>query len=235
MAGSVHTADAFSPNASDARTVRQIARGLRQCWPDVTGQKLLGLGATADWLPQWEHQVHLTVDARTARFRGGEGNRICVVSETCLPFEDLSFDRILVAGVLEHSDQQRDILRSLWRVLKDDGRMIIIVPARYAPRRMLKRPFSFQEQTFSLRQFRTLLQQSMFCVEHLRSAGYPAPGKGLFAADREESLYEAAAARFLPGMGDVLIAEVVKSLWGGVPEGASGGILAKARRVIVPG
>ena len=50
--------------------------------------------------------------------------------EEALPFPDLIFDRILLVHGLEAAENARRLLREAWRVLKDDGRLLVVAPNR---------------------------------------------------------------------------------------------------------
>jgi SAM-dependent methyltransferase len=45
-----------------------------------------------------------------------------------LPFEDASFDRALAIHVLEHLPDLPSAIAELRRVLKDDGRLVVVIP-----------------------------------------------------------------------------------------------------------
>ena len=45
-----------------------------------------------------------------------------------LPFEDGFFDRILAIHILEHLPDLPACLRELWRLLRDDGRLAVVIP-----------------------------------------------------------------------------------------------------------
>ena len=49
-----------------------------------------------------------------------------------LPFPDALFSSITLMDVLEHVDDQESLLDELYRVLKDDGTLIVTVPGRHA-------------------------------------------------------------------------------------------------------
>lgn len=44
------------------------------------------------------------------------------------PFEDKFFDGVVIADVLEHLFEDRMALQELWRILKDDGVLVVSVP-----------------------------------------------------------------------------------------------------------
>lgn len=46
-----------------------------------------------------------------------------------LPFPDRSFDLIVALGVLEHVGQEQPFIREFFRLLRDDGRLVIDVPS----------------------------------------------------------------------------------------------------------
>lgn len=48
-----------------------------------------------------------------------------------LSFEDESFDKIIFLDVLEHIKDQKAILTELYRVLKDNGQMVVTVPGKH--------------------------------------------------------------------------------------------------------
>ena len=59
-----------------------------------------------------------------------EGNIVSLVLEEGLPLPDVSVDRVLMIHSLEYSDQARKLLREVWRVMTEGGRVLIVVPNR---------------------------------------------------------------------------------------------------------
>ena len=57
----------------------------------------------------------------------GRISKLCSYSET-LPFEDESFDRIIMIDALHHVINQEETVGELWRVLKSGGKLIIEEP-----------------------------------------------------------------------------------------------------------
>ncbi len=160
-----------------ARLVRQI---LLDIWPNCTGQSVLGLGYAGPYLQCWREQsarsialspLHMGV----APWPPGRASLACCAEEEDLPFPDLSFDRILLVHGLEQADHARRSLREVWRLLKDDGRIIIIVPNRrgmwaYAE----STPFG-HGQPYSQGQLSRLLKSLFFTVEQQRPALFAPP------------------------------------------------------------
>jgi SAM-dependent methyltransferase len=122
-------------------TCRLVRRQIRTYWTDTTGMNVLGIGfATPYMLPFCDEasRVSAIMPARMGVLAwsaptGGEGNAVCLSVEGALPFPDLSIDRILVVHGLEYTEQVNALLREVWRVLADGGRLLVVVPNRRGP------------------------------------------------------------------------------------------------------
>lgn len=113
---------------------RLIANRLRALWPDLRGQSVVGLGYALPFLHVME-----CADRVVALMPKGQGACLwppggpvatALVREHELPLEDGSIDRIVLAHALECSDRLPRLLREIWRVLADGGRLVAIVPNR---------------------------------------------------------------------------------------------------------
>lgn len=60
-------------------------------------------------------------------------------AETCCPFVEKTFDKILLIDVLEHLNNRAGLLRTLSRVLKQDGKLILSIPNRDTRWKRIKR------------------------------------------------------------------------------------------------
>lgn len=137
-----------SPLGQVAR--RMIRRRLRELWPDVARDSVLGLGYATPYLQPFLAEAERVVAVmparqgvihwprKTANIGGdsvrdtvrGSGNRVALADEVALPFPDLFFDRVLMVHAVEGTEQLRPMLREVWRVLKASGRLIVVVPNR---------------------------------------------------------------------------------------------------------
>ena len=106
---------------------RLVAARLRALWPDVAGQRLVGLGYAAPYLPLFGEAlrcVALMPAAQGARAWPAVGaSRTALVREDELPLADGSVDRVLLVHALELSERVDRVLREVWRVLADGGRL----------------------------------------------------------------------------------------------------------------
>ncbi len=135
MAADAHAAADFYGTGRGAVTARLLRQRLASLWPDLTGQAVLGLGYAQPYLRLWREQADRCIAVTpaqmgAARWPAGVANLSCTAEEDALPFPDLMFDRILLVHGLEAADNARRLLRELWRVLKDDGRLLIVAPNR---------------------------------------------------------------------------------------------------------
>ena len=99
------------------------------------------------------------------RWPAEEGNIVSLALKEGLPLPDASIDRVLMIHVLEYSDQIRKLLREVWRVMAEGGRVLIVVPNRRGIwARMEHTPFG-HGQPFTAAQMSRLLRNNLFQPE----------------------------------------------------------------------
>lgn len=114
---------------------RMIRRRVRELWPNLRGQSLLGLGYAVPYLRLYRGEAERVIAAMPAQ-QGvlhwpPEGpNTSLLVDEAELPFEDASIDRILLVHTLETSEQRAAMMAEAWRVLAGNGRLLAVAPNR---------------------------------------------------------------------------------------------------------
>lgn len=206
---------------------RLINFQLRQLWPDLTGMTLLGIGYATPFLGQFEEarrQAALMPATQGAvTWPPAARNLAALGREDELPFDDCSIDRIILAHALECSPHGNRLMREAWRVLRDGGRMALIVPNR----RGLwcwseKTPFGFG-QPFSRDQLERSLRNHLFAAGELRGALFMPPlgrvlPRGRRLARRLSVPVERLGLRLLPHFAGVLIAEALKDVYAPTPE-----------------
>jgi len=157
-----------------------IRRQLRALWPNVRGEALLGLGYATPYLPAFREEAQRTVAVMPAaqgvvEWPPREKGLVALADETELPFEDASFDRILLVHELENSEQVRPLLREAWRVLSSGGRLLVVVPNRRGLwARFERTPFG-HGHPYSPGQVTRLLQENMFQPSERANALYVPP------------------------------------------------------------
>ncbi len=114
---------------------RMVGRAIRSTWPNVENMRLLGLGYPVPYLGRFRGEAERVA----AGMPGPQGvvpwpadgaGQAVLIDETSLPFPDRMFDGVLVVHALECTESVRPLLREIWRVLADGGRLLVVVPNR---------------------------------------------------------------------------------------------------------
>jgi SAM-dependent methyltransferase len=156
---------AFYATRRGAVAAEVLRDRLAAFWPDARGMAVLGLGYTTPYLTLWQATAYRCVDAIAAPLSAATAGHACVVAEDRLPFPDLAFDRVLLVHAVEHADDSRRLLREVWRVLKDDGRLLVVAPNRLGLWAHVEATPFGHGTPFSPRQITGLLASAMFRPE----------------------------------------------------------------------
>jgi SAM-dependent methyltransferase len=234
MSHEVHGLENFYATPAGLVTARLLRDRLRTFWPGTRGMTVLGLGYASPFLRLWKAEAARCVAAvppQLPRWRWPRSAASCtaVAEEDCLPFPDLMFDRILLVHGLETAENARRMLREAWRVLKDDGRLIVVVPNRLGLWAHLERTPFGHGQPYSPGQIEWLLRRQMFQVERREAALYVPPFQTRLLL-RGAGAWERLGSRLCPRFAGVVLLEAVKDFGALVPAGAR---QAPARRVVV--
>jgi len=213
-----------------ARTLRARLAAL---WPIVPGLSLLGLGYPMPYLSLWRDGADRTAGCTYAsmgaiRWPRRRPGLVTVAEEHGLPFPDLLFDRVLMIHAIEHAENARRALREAWRVLKDDGHLLIVAPSRTGF-------WAYSEATpfghgrpYSAGQLEQLLRSAMFRLLR-REVALFCPPLGWRAVLRGAGAWERVGRSIAPRLGGVVIVEAAKDMYAAIPASEA----APARRVVV--
>jgi SAM-dependent methyltransferase len=221
MTTDVHEAAAFYATAQGGVAARLLRARLTAFWPTLDGMAVLGLGYASPYLRLWrEHAARCVVatpaQLGAARWPSGAPCLSCMVEEDALPFPDLSFHRILLVHGLENAEHARRLLREVWRVLADDGRLLIVAPNRMGMwAHMENTPFG-HGQPYSPGQIGHLLAASLFRVERRDTALFVPPLRTRLVL-RTARLCERLGHRCAPQFAGVTLTEAVKDVYAGMP------------------
>ncbi len=187
---------------------------LEQMWPDLADLRLLAFGYPLPLLagPPCDFVVAVP-EALCAR--GGRpvpAGRVAVVREEELPFADAVFDRVLLVHALEHARRPNRLLREIWRVLTDGGRLLVVVPNRHGLWCWSERtPFGYG-RPFTVGQLDRLLATHLF-EPAARGHALWLPPLGRSLGPRLARLAEPIAARLAPAISGVLLREAEKRIY----------------------
>lgn len=159
---------------------RMIRRQLRQMWPDVTGMRVLGLGFATPYLRPFLAEAERVLAIMPAS-QGvlpwpPEGPGLTALAdEVELPLPDRSMDRIVLVHALESTEQTRFLMREIWRVMADGGRLTVVVPNRRGIWARLERTPFGNGRPYTTGQLARLLRDSMFTPLHTAGALFLPP------------------------------------------------------------
>jgi SAM-dependent methyltransferase len=243
-----HGLGRFYATPAGAVAARLLRDRLAAFWPTLPGQSVLGLGYASPFLRLWRGEARHCVALVTEhlphwRWPRKAASCTAVAEGQSLPFPDLCFDRVLIIHGLEHAESARRLLREAWRVLKDDGRLLVVAPNRLGLWAHLDRTPFGHGQPWSAGQLDALLRRQMFAVERHDAALFVPPFKARLLL-RGAGIWERMGRSTLPGLAGVTLTEARKDVFGAMPllsaEAEVRGVeiprrvLAPARRVSDP-
>ena len=212
-----------------------IRHALRNLWPDVHGQRLLGLGYAAPYLRQFSEEAERVF----AFMPAGQGvvhwptnapGLTALVDERELPLPDFSVDRVILVHAMESAESLPEMLTEIWRVLMGDGRLILVVPNRRGIwARSDRTPFGFG-RPFSPAQITRVLRDNSFIPIESTQALFVPPSRSRTIL-RAAPAWERIGRRWFPRFAGVVMVEARKQLYAPT---ASVQRRQVGRRVVVP-
>lgn len=182
---------------------RLISRQIRALWPDLTGRNVLGLGYPGPFLGSLEGAARtvalMPVNQGGCRWPADAASRTALVQEDELPLADGSVDRVLMVHALECCTRVPRLIREVWRVLADGGRVLIVVPNRRGLWSLSDRTPFGHGQPYSAAQLERTLNSHLFTPQAERAALFLPPTSSrlmLRLAVPAERLGETLARRF---------------------------------------
>lgn len=204
----------------------QLARRLlnnqvRQLWPDVSGMVVLGLGWAAPLLGAFDEAERtlavLPPGHGTTAWPAEAASRTALARDDELPLPDGSVDRVLLAHALETSPHADRLMREVWRVLADGGRLIAIVPNRRGLWCLSERtPFGFGHP-YSPGQLERMLRDHLFEPRAAGRALYLPPVRSHLLLRLAIPL-ERIGLRLAPRLAGVILLEAEKQIYVGTPQ-----------------
>lgn len=214
-----------------ARLVRQR---LREVWPSVAGQRVLGIGYAVPYLSPFLGEAERVL----ALMPAGQGvvgwppagpGLVALGEEAELPFPDMSLDRVLLVHSLESAHTLPPLMREVWRVLAGGGRLMVVVPNRRGIwARSDRTPFG-HGSPFSSGQLRHLLRSTLFVPEREVGALIAPPLRSRLLMAWAGAV-ERLCVRWLGAVAGVHIVEASKQIYATTAREAPA-----RRRALVPG
>ena len=202
-------------------TQRIIEKKLQILVPKTGNQRILGLGYITPYtktlfeatdriltvMPPHQDMLHLPE----------MGSSLGVYAhEYELPFSDLSIDTVILIHALEWTNFVQPMLREVWRVLADSGKLVVVVPNRHGLWSQFEgTPFG-QGRPYTRRQLFEVLQDNMFSPLKIKHALF-VPPIDLRIITSASHVLEAVGSRFFPSIGGIVIADAVKKIYSATP------------------
>ncbi|TVS00092.1 MAG: methyltransferase domain-containing protein [Rhodospirillales bacterium] len=198
---------------------RMIGLRIRSVWPDVRGYTVLGLGYAVPFLgvfrPEAGRIVALMPAGQGVLPWPAEGRSVTALAEEAdLPLPDRSVDRVLLVHAMECAEQLRPMLRELWRVMSDGGRMLVVVPNRRGLwARFERTPFG-HGRPFTPGQLAASLRDGLFAPYRTESALFvpPIPSRLILST---APACEKVGRRWFAGFAGVVMVEATKEIYAG--------------------
>ena len=198
-------------------TRRMIRQKIRQFWPNIKGKTVMALGYSTPYLRYYreesQHLVALMPAEQGALSWSKKSPNIAVLTEeTQLPLADKSIDLALVIHSLEFTSYPREMIREIWRVLTDGGRLLLVVPNRSGLwARVDKTPFG-QGQIYSLSQLIQFMKENNFAPLRSEYALYIPPFRSRLLLSTARA-FEKIGQKWFQSFSGVLFLEVSKQVY----------------------
>jgi SAM-dependent methyltransferase len=215
---------------------RMIRRRVRELWPDVRGQVVLGVGYAAPYLRPFREEAERTIALMPASqgvvYWPSEGPGLSALADEAeLPLPDMSVDRVLLVHGLECTEQLRPMMREIWRVMAGGGRLLVVAPNRRGIwARIDRTPFG-HGSPYSPSQLKHALRENMFVPERTARALFIPPVKSRFLLGSAPA-WEEIGERWFKAFAGVYLVEASKQIYAGVARKAP--VRPKKRRLIMP-
>ncbi len=219
MRQSVQKLEQFYASRLGGTVQAMVSRRLHALWPDLQDGDILGYGYAVPYLHGYQDSARSIIYAMpegqgVARQVSKCGNTSVLTPDHYLPFAPGVFDKVLVVHGLEEAPRLLALLAELWRVMKPEGRIVIIAANRAGLwARSDKTPFG-SGRPFSRSQLSDALKSSGF-VPLIRSGALYGPPIGKLSGPRTAAGFEKFGETVWPGFSGLVLVEAVKRLYAG--------------------
>lgn len=211
--------ESFYRTPSGKVCVGLLGERMRWFWPELRHQLVLGLGGAAPYLSAIGDETTVRIGAHFGAAQADmpfQSGQCCVVDPANLPFEEQKFDRVLLVHALQGRDNPVPLLRAAARVLRDDGRMLMVVPSRLGGRARLRRTPFARDMSFTRHKLRQYLAAAMLRPEQWDEAVF-LPASQVCRTVRRGRRMDIAGKVFCPGGGSLILVEAVPDMYSATP------------------
>ena len=238
MVSSVYDLRAFYECKKGKIILPLLQQQIDTIWPDTKGDRIMGYGYAPPFLDRHRQESERVFSIMPSQmgvhaWLPGGKNLACLSSESDLPIETESIDRLLVIHGLEFSSNIHVTLQEFWRIMKSTGRILVMVPNRNSLwSRAEWSPFG-HGHPYSASQMISVLRENLFVIERVEKCLFIPPFRSSFLL-RSTLPAEKFGKRILGGMGGVVAVEASKQLYSGLLANNTSRLNLGTRKVWVP-
>ncbi len=207
-------------NSPMGNVVKHVLRqNIRNYWGNLKGLRVVGIGYTHPYLDLFMPEAERCISVNPAEqgaypWPTDQQNLSVLAEETELPIETNSVDRVLLVHSLEFAELPKSNLQEIFRILKSNGRLIVITPNRRGLwARAEWSPFG-NGVPYSGDQLRFLLRDNLFVYERSCTALHMLPLRWNII-QKSFDYFETIIPHILPTTGGVHLVEVSKQVYAG--------------------
>lgn len=198
---------------------RMIRRKVREFLPSVKGSDMMALGYPTPFLRYYREEAKRLIALMPAEqgalsWSGKTPNIVALTEETQFPLADKSVDFALLTHALEFTEHPREMLREVWRVLADGGRLVLVVPNRAGLWGHIERTPFGHGHPYSLSQLNQLLTDNTFTPLRAEYALYIPPSQSRVLLSTAGA-WEKIGYKWFRNLSGVLIVEASKQIYAG--------------------
>lgn len=180
-------------------------------------QKVLGIGFALPYLDMLSQQgedraciAAMPSYLGACHWPDNKPNRVALVDETRLPFADNYFDMIIVAHCLEFSGHQHSLLREIWRILNNQGKIMVLSANKLSLWSSIGKTPLTQGGSFTSSQLLYLLQSNLFIPTSFQQDLYMPPFQWCARNRSVAKFLNKTVGGVLPAAGGIILAEAYK-------------------------
>jgi SAM-dependent methyltransferase len=205
-------------NLKIGRIVRRVMQQrIREFWPDTHGLRIMGHGYPAPYMRMFLNDSERVFGIMPARqgahnWPPDDKNLIALSEETEIPVETSSVDRVLMIHSLEFTEFMQASLHEIWRVLKGNGRLLVVVPNRAGLWARADWSPLGQGTPYSVSQICHYLKDNRFIHERTEEALFMPPYKSSMLM-KSAGTFEYMGRSFLPFAAGMHMVEASKQIY----------------------
>ena len=135
MYNNINQLEAFYLSPLGEHCYELIDCQLKSLIPNTKKLNILGIGFTSPWLEKYISEsenlfLFIPYDENIYYWPKHKKNLSCGIDQNNIPVQDLFFDIVIIFHTLEYSSNTHIFLQEVWRVLKGEGKVLILIPNR---------------------------------------------------------------------------------------------------------